>query len=106
MRSRHKTKADKAWLDAITQLGCIVCWQEFQVYTPAMPHHLEGVTKPGCHKLTIPLCDGHHQNGGYGVAFHATGRKTWEAKFGTERELLQLTRSILLKVKPEAVPEY
>jgi len=36
----------------------------------------------------IPLCPEHHRHGGRGVAIHA-GRETWEARFGTERELLE-----------------
>lgn len=35
----------------------------------------------------IPLCHFHHRTGGHGLAIHA-GQKTWEAKFGTEKELL------------------
>lgn len=33
------------------------------------------------------LCKRHHQDGGYLVAIHA-GQESWEARFGTEAELL------------------
>jgi hypothetical protein len=36
---------------------------------------------------TIPLCASHHRTGGFGVAIHA-GQKTWEKKFGYQRDLL------------------
>jgi hypothetical protein len=36
----------------------------------------------------------HHTNGGYGVALHA-GQKAFEAKYGTESELLEHTTKIL-----------
>jgi hypothetical protein len=36
----------------------------------------------------LPLCHIHHQNGGYGVAFHA-GKKEWQKNYGTEAELLE-----------------
>ena len=36
----------------------------------------------------IPLCPLHHRNGNHGEAIHA-GRRTWEAKFGTELELME-----------------
>jgi hypothetical protein len=36
----------------------------------------------------------HHQNGGYGIALHA-GQKTFEAKYGTESQLLQQTLDLL-----------
>lgn len=29
----------------------------------------------------------HHRTGGYGVAIHA-GQKTWEKRYGTQRDLL------------------
>jgi len=89
MSQKGYTKQDKEWLDKITQLGCIVCVNEFGIFTPASPHHIEGRTKEGCHKKTIGLCGCHHQTGGNGVAFHETGKKTWEAKYGTQEELLK-----------------
>jgi len=95
MKGRTPTKEEKAWLDAICQIGCIVCLNEFNIYTPCMPHHMDGKTKPGAHFKTIGLCDGHHQNGGPGVAFHATGKKTWEARYGTQKALLEQTKMLI-----------
>jgi hypothetical protein len=46
----------------------------------------------------IPLCPNHHQNGGYGVALHA-GQKEFEARYGTELELLKHT-NLLLGIEP------
>jgi len=80
MKGRTPNKEEKAWLDAICQIGCCVCRNEFQLFSPACPHHIDGKTKLGAHFLTIPLCGQHHQTGGPGVAFHATGKKVWEAK--------------------------
>ena len=40
--------------------------------------------------LVVPLCDKHHQNGGYGIAIHA-GQMAFEKNFMTERELLAET---------------
>ena len=39
----------------------------------------------------IALCPNHHRHGGHGVAVHA-GRKAFEARYGTEKELLEQTR--------------
>ena len=83
------SKADKARYDLLFQLGCIVCLREFGIYTPPAIHHTDGRTKPNSNQKTIPLCGPHHQTGGNGIAFHATGRKTWEAKYGKESELLE-----------------
>ncbi len=87
MRTRTPTVDEKKWLDRICEHGCIVCDNEGHGYSPAGPHHLDGATKKGCHYKSIPLCGAHHQIGGYGVAFHA-GRVVWEAKYGTEQQLL------------------
>lgn len=95
MKGRTPTKAEREWMGKIADLGCIVCINHHYHHTPASPHHMEGRTKEGCHFLTIPLCAIHHQTGGEGIAFHATGRKTWEKRFGTERELLQQCKDIL-----------
>jgi len=89
MGERAKTKSDLAWMDAICQYGCIICSNEFGIFSPCSPHHTDGRTKEGCHKKTIGLCGCHHQIGGNGVAFHETGKKTWEAKYGTQEELLK-----------------
>ncbi len=89
MGERAATKSDKAWYDAICQYGCVVCRNEFGIFSPCSPHHTDGRTKEDCHKKTIGLCGGHHQTGGEGVAFHETGKKTWEAKYGTQEKLLK-----------------
>jgi hypothetical protein len=88
MAQRAVSKSDREWWNAICEYGCIVCWNVFGIFTPCCPHHTDGRTKEGCHKKTIGLCGKHHQTGGEGTAFHATGKKTWQAKFGTQEELL------------------
>ena len=72
----------------VAALGCVVCWREWQVMSPAAIHHTDGKTKPGAHLQVLPLCAQHHQHGGYGVALHA-GRAEWERRYGTQAELLQ-----------------
>lgn len=96
MRSRPPIKAEKEWLDRICQLGCIVCYNNGFIDSPAGPHHLDGTMKKECHFKTIPLCGYHHQTGGYGGAFHA-GRVIWETKNGTQYELLRQVQVMLLR---------
>ncbi len=77
-------KADKQHMARVASLGCIICRR------PAAIHHIragQGMGQRSSTHETIPLCPDHHQHGGYGVAIHA-GQETWEAEFGTERELL------------------
>jgi len=86
------TKDDKQHLDKVASMGCIVCCNLGLGETPAEIHHIGNGTmgkKAGNHEV-IPLCHIHHRTGGNGVAVHA-GRKSFEANFGTEQELLTQT---------------
>ena len=87
------TKAERDHMGAVAALGCVVCRNLGFGETPAEVHHIGNGTlgKKAINFETIPLCDVHHRNGGHGVAVHA-GRKTFEARYGTERELLEQTR--------------
>lgn len=72
-------------------MGCIACEIMGIDDTAAEIHHIrngQGISQRASHFETIPLCPFHHRSGGYGNAFHA-GKKVWEARFGTERELLK-----------------
>lgn len=92
MNGRTPTKDERAWLDAITRLGCIVCLREHGEETPASPHHIDGSRKPGAHQNTIPLCWAHHQGNSDGTKQPFVSRHPYKARFieayGTEDELL------------------
>ena len=90
LRGRSPTADEKRHMAAVAALGCCVCRREFGIYSPAGIHHTDGKTKPGAHKRVLPLCDKHHQTGGYGVALHA-GRVEWERRYGTQEELMEWT---------------
>ena len=86
-------KREKAYLDAVASLGCIVCRQLNYGNTPAVIHHIragQGMSQRAGNALVIPLCPEHHNQGGNGIAIHA-GQKTWENMYGTELELLNQT---------------
>ena len=40
MATKHRTKADNAWLEKITALGCIACLVQGTPGTPGEVHHL------------------------------------------------------------------
>ena len=68
------------------------------IYTPPAIHHIEGRTKEGCHKLTIPLCPNHHQyksNGSIWVSLHGDGRAAFEKAYGSEMELLAQVNELI-----------
>lgn len=97
MNGRKPTKAEQEWLSAITQLGCIVCRRELQVFTPAEPHHIDGSRKPGAHLKTIPLCFPHHRaglNDATCVSRHPY-KAAFRERYGSEQELLEATRGLL-----------
>lgn len=89
--------AERLHLSRVASLGCIVCRITFGEFTPAEIHHPRagmGMSQRASHFDSIPLCHVHHRTGGYGLAIHS-GQKTWEAKFGTETELLDKVRELL-----------
>ncbi|MEG1651985.1 MAG: Ref family recombination enhancement nuclease [Hafnia sp.] len=86
-------KSDLDHMGRAASLGCVVCRNLGYGESPAEAHHIGNGTmgKRASNYETIPLCHAHHRTGGHGVAVHA-GRKAFEAKYGTERELLEQTR--------------
>jgi hypothetical protein len=96
---RTPNAAEREWMDAITAIGCIACLIDGHPGTPGAVHHLlRGGQRIG-HMHTICLCDpGHHQNG---AQFGKVSRHPWkarfEAKYGTEEELLAATLALVAK---------
>ena len=91
------TKAEQRHLSAVAELGCIACRRMGYMDTPAGIHHIRagmGMSQRNDNYHVLPLCGIHHQTGGHGVAIHA-GQFTWEAKFGTELELLEWVNVLL-----------
>lgn len=97
MKGRTPTKAEREWMNAITGLGCIVCWVHKGCQTPAMPHHIDGKTKPDAHFNTIPLCHLHHQGGAdcHEYVSRHPYKARFEQRYGTEQELLQKCKEML-----------
>lgn len=103
MAKRSITKSDDKRFAKLRNLGCIVCLNEREVYTPPAIHHINGQTKPGCHSLTIPLCKFHHQykcNIHYDgepdwISRHGDGRAAFEKRYGTEQKLLEQVNGLI-----------
>lgn len=84
-------RAEKEHLNAVAEVGCIVCRLYLGEDTPPEIHHLRsgvGMGQRSSHYRAIPLCPTHHRLGEKGVAYHA-GRKSFEENFGTEEFLLE-----------------
>lgn len=100
---RTPTVAENRHMAKVADLGCIICRNVYRQHTPVeytAIHHIDGKTKPGVHFLVLPLCGGHHQTGGEGVALHHN-KARWVKEFGTEEELLTEVRALLLSIHKE-----
>ena len=94
---RAPTKEEAAWMDAITDFGCIACHLDGHPRTPGAVHHLlRGGQRMG-HLFTISLCDpGHHQNGAVkGVVSRHPDKAAFERRYGHEADLLELTQRLV-----------
>ena len=99
MKGRNPNKTEKIWLDSICQIGCIVCKLHHGVFSPGLPHHIEGRVKIGAHLKTICLCHKHHQADDSHPAYESVhGNKyLFEQRYGTQSELLEKTKEIIGK---------
>ena len=83
------TKKEKDWLNKTSMFGCVICrwFYNDQDPLPATIHHIRDHTGMGRKDSEIiPLCYEHHQ--GFD-GFHTLGKKTWESKYDTQRNLHQ-----------------
>ena len=101
MKKKPATKAEKAHMDAVVTLGCIVrdttgdglsrdnaCDGRITI------HHVRRHGEKRKHTKVLGLCQNHHQDGGYGVAIEE-GKQIWRDKYGTEEYLLEKTAALL-----------
>lgn len=91
MKGRPPTAEEARFMDRMGQLPCIACLKDGWKNHSISLHHLDGRAKPGAHFLVIPLCGPHHQQDDSDIRQRISvhGRKaTFQARYGTERELL------------------
>ena len=84
-------------MDKVSQIGCIVCRNQGNLFVPSEIHHTQGKTKDNAHFLVLPLCFQHHREGtmnGLWVSRHPW-KKEFEKRYGTELELLEQVKEIL-----------
>ena len=98
MAKKPASKEDKAHMDAVASLGCIICRNELGVFSAAEIHHTRvevGMGQRSHHTRVLPLCMRHHRMHGYGVSFH-DGPGEFQRNFGTELKLLAQVGYLLL----------
>jgi hypothetical protein len=88
------TAAERAHMARVKELPCLVC----NLYSPhgicgrTEVHHIKIVGQAKSHWLVIPLGVPHHQTGSLNITKH---RKRFEERYGTQRELWELTMATL-----------
>ena len=98
-KPKQPTKAEQRWMNAISELGCIVCRVNDGAYVPCHVHHLIRNGQRIDHMHTIGLCPTHHNSGmnnGLYVSRHPW-RREFEKRYGTEQQLLEATKKLLEK---------
>lgn len=93
-----KTAEDRRHMDAVAQLGCIVCRRVMGIFNPLVElHHPRkgtGMGQRAAHQDVLPLCVEHHR-GNTGV--HGLGTKGFAKHYGfDEAELLEDVRQALV----------
>lgn len=93
---RAPTREEKRLHDRLAStVGCIACLIDGIVNHHVSIHHCDGRTKKGCHQKVLPLCDRHHQTGGEQAPSIHPWKARFEAKYGTQEELMGKCREIL-----------
>ena len=85
-KKRVANKKEKEHLAKVASLGCYVCGSDAEI------HHIRKHTGMGLrpsHYETIPLCYAHHRTGKDSIHL---GKKLFIEKYGTEQEILEITK--------------
>lgn len=99
------TKEERAWQDAIRQIGCVVCILTGKGASPAEVHHmLSGGRRMG-EMFTIPLCMLHHRGGRNDAELTSRdhSQRRFERRYGSEDYLLAKTREFVSRLRQREV---
>lgn len=92
----NPNRAEKLFHDLLASVvGCIACRIDGIVNHYVSIHHIDGRTKPGAHMRALPLCAPHHQTGGEDAPAIHPWKRRFEAKYGTQAELLAKCKEML-----------
>lgn len=89
-KSRGPTTAERSFLTAMADQGCILCRRLGYPGTPAEIHHLRcgmGMAQRNSDEMAIGLCPEHHRGA---TGYHGLGRRAFERTYGvTELDLMR-----------------
>lgn len=97
------TKAEIRHQDAVREIGCIACLPD--LWSPAEIHHVLSGGRRKSEYDVIGLCQQHHRGGRndeHCVSRHPW-RKAFEARYGTEAELLAETQRRVAEMRGQLV---
>lgn len=93
-KQRAVTAEEKTlWNRMATEIGCIACWIDGVFNSFVSIHHIDGRTKPGCHKKVLPVCAPHHQRDDSDPAGRISihpDKKRFEQRYGSQYDLLAM----------------
>lgn len=96
-------KDDRQWLSDVASLGCVACRNLGYGESWAEIHHIRtgiGKGQRASHRQVIPLCAPHHRIGS--EAYHSAPA-TWQAKHGSELELVAQTEREVLELRQSII---
>ena len=96
MAKKRPTVAEKKWMEAVSNYGCIACEKD-GLNVPAEIHHIRKHTGMGLrpsHFDILPLCASHHRTGKISVHL---GKKAFIERYGSEQTLMKQMRERIKK---------
>lgn len=94
-KQRAVTAAEKVLWSKLAEMGCIACMKDGRYNPHVSIHHVDGRTKPGCHKLVLPLCGPHHQDDGSGTVSVHPWKAEFELIYGCQLDLVEECRRLI-----------
>jgi hypothetical protein len=86
---RKPTREEERWIKAALNFGCWACVLDGHAPRPTAYHHIVVGGRRLGHLFGFGLCDpGHHQNGGQDFISRHPNKAQFEARYGTELEIL------------------
>jgi hypothetical protein len=97
IKGRNPNAKEKRHMDAVFQIGCIVCLNKGFPNHAVEIHHVYGKTKEDAHMHILPLCFDHHRGGkdSEPIISRHPWKKRFEKAYGTEQELLNQVNGIV-----------
>jgi hypothetical protein len=88
-KQRAVSAGEKLMWDRLArEIGCIACMKDGRFNPHVSIHHVDGRTKPDCHKLVLPLCAPHHQDDGSGAVAVHPWKAQFERRYGAQLALV------------------